>query len=128
MEILKFSTCPRTSNWPLCTCPKKILLVRKNRLRIAYTFLCFNNLLFQKQHETRYQLSCKQYRSRSAGFFRSQLIRIYSVFNATWELIIINQNMKYRIILILYICTCPPVFGVSLIARLKPSCSATETS
>ena len=36
----------------------------------------------------RYQLSCKQCRSRSAGFFRSQLIRIHTVLNATCELII----------------------------------------
>ena len=34
---------------PRCTCPKKILLVRKNKL--TYTVLC---LFFQKQYETRY--------------------------------------------------------------------------
>ena len=28
VEIVKFSTCPGTSKWPQCTCPKKILLVR----------------------------------------------------------------------------------------------------
>ena len=39
---------------------------------------------------------------------RSQLIRIHTVFNATCELIIINQNMKYKILLTLYkFCTCP---------------------
>ena len=50
--------------------------------------------------------SCKQCRSRSAGFWRSQLIRIHTVFNARCELLIINQNMKYRIVLTNYICTC----------------------
>ena len=44
----------------------------------------------------RYRLSCKQCRSRSAGFWRSQLIRIHTVFNATCELIIINLNMKIQ--------------------------------
>ena len=47
--------------------------------------------------------SWKQCRSRSAGFFRSQLIRIHTVFNARCELIILNQNMKYIIVLTLYI-------------------------
>ena len=77
---------------------KEILLVRKNRL--AYTFLCLNKLLFRKQYKTRYQLSCKHYRSRSAGFFISQLIWIRTVFNATCELIIIYQNtcMKYNVL------------------------------
>ena len=28
---------------------------------------------------------------------RSQLIRIHTVYNATCELVIINQNMKYRL-------------------------------
>ena len=56
----------------------------------------------------RYQLSGKQCRSRSAGFFRSQLIRIHTVFNTICELIIVNQNMKYKILLTLYkYCTCP---------------------
>ena len=44
----------------------------------------------------RYQLSSKQWRSRSAGFWRSQLIRIHTVFNASCELIIINQNIKHK--------------------------------
>ena len=30
-----------------------------------------------------------------------------TVFNATCELVIINQNMKYRMVLSLHICTCP---------------------
>ena len=48
--------------------------------------------------------SWKQCRSRSAGFWRRQLIRIHTVFNArNCELVIINQNMKYRIVLTLYI-------------------------
>ena len=34
---------------------------------------------------------------------RSQLIRIHIVFNARCELIIINQNMRNRIVLTLYI-------------------------
>ena len=56
----------------------------------------------------RYQLFCKQCRSRSAGFFRSQLIRIHTAFNATCKFIIINQNMKYKILLTLYkFCTLP---------------------
>ena len=49
-----------------------------------------------KQYTTRYHLSCKQCRSRSAGFSKSQLIWIHNVFNATCELVIINQNMKYN--------------------------------
>ena len=52
MEIVKFSTCPGTSKKLKCTCPKKSLLVGKNKL--AYTFQCLNNLFFQKQYETRY--------------------------------------------------------------------------
>ena len=60
------------------------VLVQKNRL--AYNFLCLNNLLFRKQYETRYQLSCKQCRSRSGGFFRSTL------FSLQHEFIIMNQN------------------------------------
>ena len=55
MEIVKFSACPGTSKKPKCTCPQKILLVRKNKL--AYTLQCLNNLYFQKQYETRYILS-----------------------------------------------------------------------
>ena len=47
--------------------------------------------------------SFKQCSTRSAGFFRSQLIRAHTVFNATCELVMINQNMKYRIVLNLYI-------------------------
>ena len=50
VEIVKFSTCPGASKWPLCTCAKKILLVRWYRL--ANTFLCLNNLHFRKQYET----------------------------------------------------------------------------
>ena len=34
---------------------------------------------------------------------RSQLVRIHIVFNARCELIIINQNMRNRIVLTLYI-------------------------
>ena len=34
---------------------------------------------------------------------RSQLIRIHTVFNARCELVIVNQNMKYRIVLTVYI-------------------------
>ena len=52
MEIVKVSTCPGTSKKLKCTCPEKILLVRKNEL--AYTLQCLNNLFFQKQYETRY--------------------------------------------------------------------------
>ena len=52
VEIVKFSTCPRTSKKPKCTCPLKILRVPKNEL--AYTLQCLNNLFFQKQCETRY--------------------------------------------------------------------------
>ena len=52
MEIVKFSTCPETSKKPKCTCPQKILLVRKNKL--AYTLQCLNNLFFQKHYKTRY--------------------------------------------------------------------------
>ena len=44
----------------------------------------------------------KQCRSRSDDFFISHLIRIHTVFNATCELIRINQNIKYKILL-----TCP---------------------
>ena len=65
---------------------KKILLVQKKRL--AYNFLCLNNLLFLKQNETRYQLSCKQCRSRSAGGFRSTRFFLQHKF------IIMNQNMN----------------------------------
>ena len=37
-----------------------------------------------------------------------QLIRIHTVFNATCELIIINQNMEFNILFTLYkFCTCP---------------------
>ena len=62
-----------------------------------------------------YQLSCKQCRSRSAGFFRSHLIRIHTVFSATCELIIINQNIKYKILLTLYkFCSCPRISRLKL--------------
>ena len=39
-------------------------------------------------------------RSRSAGFFRSQLIVIHTVFNARCELVINNQSMKYTFVLV----------------------------
>ena len=50
---------------------------------------------------TRYQLSCK--------LCDQDLHCFNATFNATCDLGIINQNMKYRIVLILYIkfCTCP---------------------
>ena len=37
--------------------------------------------------------------SRSAGFLWSQLVKIHTVFNATCELVIINQNTKYYTII-----------------------------
>ena len=38
----------------------------------------------------------------------SVYLSVHTVFNATCELIIINQNMKYEILLTLYkFCTCP---------------------
>ena len=52
VEIVKFSSCPGAIKKPKCTCPMKILLVRKNKL--AYTLQCLNKLFFQKQYETRY--------------------------------------------------------------------------
>ena len=54
VERVKLSTCPGTSKKPKCTCPSKILLVRKNKL--AYTLQCLNKLFFQKKYETRYTL------------------------------------------------------------------------
>ena len=52
--------------------------------------------LLQKQYETRYKLYCKQCRSRSAGFFRSQLIRIHTIFHTTciWYLNIQHSIIK----------------------------------
>ena len=44
--------------------------------------------------------SCKQWRSRSAGLWRSQLIRIHTVFNARCELVIFNQNMNTELYLL----------------------------
>ena len=96
MEIENFLLVQGQVNCHNVLVQRKFLLVRKNRL--AYIFLCLNNLHFRKQYETRFQLSCKQCRSRSAGFRRSQLIRIHTVFNATCELVIINQNMICRIL------------------------------
>ena len=47
-----FQGCGNSKNKPKCTCPYKILLVRKNKL--AYTLQCLNNLFFQKRYGTRY--------------------------------------------------------------------------
>ena len=69
------------------TCPKE---------QFSFNLYVLKQLIFQKQYKTRYQLSCKQCRSRSTGFFRSHLIWIHTVFNASCELEIINQNMKYN--------------------------------
>ena len=59
----KISTCPETSHNVLdkivSVCPKE---------QIADTNMCLNILLFRKHYEIRYQLSCKQCGSRSAGF------------------------------------------------------------
>ena len=67
-----------------------------------YLYVPFCTFTLQK-YETLCELSCKQCRPRSAGFWRSQLIKIHTVFIATYELVIINQNMKYRIVLTLNI-------------------------
>ena len=68
----------------------------------AYTFQSLSKLLFQTQYETRYistlvnsmdpdQLaSLENCSSRSAGFGRSQLIRIHTVFIARCELVILK--------------------------------------
>ena len=61
MEIVKFSACPGTSKLPLYTCPQIILLARKNKY--AYTSLCLNYLLFQKNIIKPDTNSCKKYRS-----------------------------------------------------------------
>ena len=68
-----------------CTCPKE---------QISLNLSVLKQFTLSKQYTNRYHLSYKQCRSRSAGFFKSQLIWIYTVFNATRELVIINQNMK----------------------------------
>ena len=70
------------------TCPKE---------QISLYLSVLKQFILSKTVKTRYQLSCKPCRSRSAGFFRSQLIWIHTVFNATCELVIINQNMKYNV-------------------------------
>ena len=44
VEILKFYTCPGTSKWPKCTCTKKIFTCPKEKITIAYTLLCLNNI------------------------------------------------------------------------------------
>ena len=36
VEIVKFYTCPGTSKWSLCTCPKKVLLAPNKRLARAH--------------------------------------------------------------------------------------------
>ena len=54
VEIVKFSTCPGTTNWPYCTCPKKILLVPKNRL--ADTFLCF--IMYSFENSLKPDINC----------------------------------------------------------------------
>ena len=48
MEIVKFSTCPGASKKTKCTCPLKILLVRKKKDSL------YLSVLKQKQYETRY--------------------------------------------------------------------------
>ena len=101
VEIVKFSTCPGTSKKPKYTCPQKILLVQRNKL--AYTLQCFNNLFFKKQYATRYistlvnSMDPDQLASLVNSVDPDQLA---SVFNARCELVIINQNKKYRIVLI----------------------------
>ena len=74
-----------------CTCPKEQI-----SLHLCLHLSVLKQFTLSKQYTTRYHLSCKQCRSRSAGFFKGQLIWIHTVFNATCELVIINQNMKYN--------------------------------
>ena len=74
-----------------CTCPKEQISLNLSVLKL---------FTLSKQYTTRYHLSCKQCRSRSAGFIKSQLIWIHTVFNATCELVIINQNRQNCINLI----------------------------
>ena len=78
------------------TCPKE-------QISLYLTYL--NYLFFQKQYETTStfvnSMDPDQLVSLENSVDPDQLIRIHTVFNARCELVIINQNMKYRIVLLL---------------------------
>ena len=95
--------------------PDRNLTCLKEQKLTSYLSVLKQIILSKTVRNQIYINSCKQYgswsagfswkqcRSRSAGFWRNQLIRIHIVFNARFELKMINQNMKYRIVLTLYI-------------------------
>ena len=116
VEIIKFSTCPGTSKWPKCTCPKKILLVRKGKVRISFYLSMLKQFTLSKtvwKHAdiNSFVNSVDPDQLASEG--------IHTVSNATCEIIIIHQNVKYQILLTLFkICDCPRT------SKLKiPTCS-----
>ena len=89
MEIVKFSTCPGTSKKPKCTCPIENFTCPKEQISLYLTVLkqfilsktVWNQIYINscKQYGTwSAGFSCKQCTSRSAGFWRSQQIRIHT--------------------------------------------------
>ena len=88
LSIEKF-TCQKAQNYSLYLTVLKQFILSKTVWHQIYINSC-------KQYGSwSAGFSCKQCRSRLPGFWRSQLIRIHTDFNARCELVLINR--KYEI-------------------------------